>query len=159
MVGMDTTCRGFALASAILLAVPMAWAQQPRPETYIKWRQSVYQVMVWSSYRIRGNLDGQFNREDVLKAATILNAIANGGTGGLYPPGTEQGRGWHDTTVKPALFKDSARVRELAGNLGRETEELQRIARDAEPAALRSQYGRVTQACKACHDEFKVKDG
>lgn len=147
------------LAIVFLACSLSAHAQQPRPETYIKWRQSVYQVMVWSSYRIRSNLDAQFNRDDVLKAAAILNAIANGGTSGLYPPGTEQGRGWHDTTVKPALFKDSARVRELAGNLGRETEELLRVTRDAEPAAVRNQYGRVTQACKACHDEFKVKDG
>jgi cytochrome c556 len=148
-----------ALALASALTAPAATGQQARPETFIKWRQSVYQVMVWSSYRIRGNLDGQFNREDVIKAAGILNAIANGGTGGLYPAGTEQGRGWHDTTAKSALFKDTARVRELAGNLGREAEELLRLAREAEPAVVRSQYGRVTQACKACHDEFKVKDG
>lgn len=141
-----------------ILTTAQAHAQQPKPETYIKWRQSVYQVMVWSSYRIRSNLDGQFNREEVVKAAGILNELANGGVGGLYPPGSEQGRGWHDTTAKPALFKDGARVRELALQLGKETEELARMAQSAEPANLRSQYGRVSQACKACHEEFKLRE-
>jgi ABC-type glycerol-3-phosphate transport system permease component len=55
-------------------AVP-AVAQQTRPETYIKWRQSVYQVMVWNAARIRNNLDGpQYSREEVVKAAGLISA-------------------------------------------------------------------------------------
>jgi cytochrome c556 len=145
-----------ALAT-LLLSLP-ALAQQARPETFIKWRQSAYQVLVWNSYRIRSSLEGQYNRDDVIKAATIINALANGGLGGLYPAGTDQGKGWRDTTVKPELFHDGARVRELAGRFGREAEDLLKVAGSGDAAAVKAQYGRLSQSCKGCHEEFKVKE-
>ena len=105
------------LVAAALSAAASAIAQQaPKPETVIKWRQSVYQVLAWNSSRIKANVDGQFNREEVVRAANSTAAIANSGLGALYAPGTEQGKGWHDTNAKPEIFKDK-KVGELAGNL------------------------------------------
>jgi cytochrome c556 len=151
--------RIFLGGAATVLACLPAIAQQARPETYIKWRQSVYQVMVWNAARIRDNLEGtQYNREEVVKAARLLSDLANGGIGGLFPAGTEKGRGWRDTTARPELFRDTARIRELAGNFAREADELLKVATNADADAVKIQYGRVTQSCKACHDEFKVKE-
>jgi cytochrome c556 len=70
-----------------------------------------------------------------------------------------KGKGWRDTAVKPELFRDTARVRELAGSFSREADELLKLATGADAAAVKAQYGRLTQACKACHEEFKFKDG
>lgn len=147
-----------AVALATLLVSLPTLAQQAKPETFIKWRQSAYQVLVWNSYRIRSNLEGQYNRDDVIKAAAIINALANGGLGSLYPAGTDKGKGWRDTTVKPELFHDSARVKELAGNFGREAEELLKVAGSGDAAAVKAQYGRLSQSCKGCHEEFKLKE-
>lgn len=149
--------RNSIVLATLLISLP-ALAQQAKPETFIKWRQSAYQVLVWNSYRIRSNLEGQYNRDDVIKAATIINALANGGLGGLYPAGTDKGKGWRDTTVKPELFHDGARVKELAGNFGREAEELLKVAGSGDAAAVKTQYGKLSQSCKGCHEEFKVKE-
>jgi hypothetical protein len=98
-----------ALAIGVILSVAPVTpvqAQQVRVETFIKWRQSAYQVMSWCTSRIRANMEGQFNRDEVVKAAILLNALANSGMSGLYPPGTESGSGWHETTARPDIFRN-----------------------------------------------------
>lgn len=150
---------GALLAGVLLLSNLPAMAQQTKPETLIKWRQSVYQVMVWNMSRIRNNLDGpSFNRDEVVRASGTLANLAGTGIGSLFAPGTENGSGWKSTTVKPELFRNPQLAGELSAGLVRETAELARLATASDPAAIRSQYSKVGQACKACHDEFKVKE-
>lgn len=149
----------FLIAVALSITAS-AFAQQaaPKPETVIKWRQSVYQVLAWNSSRIKANVDGQFNREEVVRAANSTAAIANSGLGALYAAGTEQGKGWHDTSAKPEVFKDGKKVGDLAGNFVREANELAKIAANGDQAAVKAQFGKLGQTCKACHDDYKVKD-
>ena len=150
---------GALLTSALLLCSFPAMAQQTKPETLIKWRQSVYQVMVWNMSRIRNNLDGpSFNRDEFARAASTLANLAGTGIGSLFAPGTENGSGWKSTTVKPELFRNPQLAGELSAALVRETGELARLATASDQAAIRSQYSTVGQACKACHDEYKVKE-
>ena len=148
------------LVAVALSVTASAFAQQaaPKPETVIKWRQSVYQVLAWNSSRIKANVDGQFNREEVVRAANSTAAIANSGLGALYAAGTEQGKGWHDTSAKPEIFKDGKKVGDLAGNFVREANELAKIAANGDQAAVKAQFGKLGQTCKACHDDYKVKD-
>jgi cytochrome c556 len=147
------------LASAVLAVLTLttaAWAQQgPRPEQLIKWRQSAYQVIGWNSGRIKASLDGSYNKDEVVKAANAIASIANSGLGALFPPGTETGKGWHDTTVKPTLFTNGARAGELAGNFAREATQLAALAQAGDAAAVKEQYGKLTRTCKACHDDFR----
>lgn len=133
-------------------------AQQVRPETNIKWRQSAYQVMSWSTSRIRANVEGQFSRDEVIRAASLLNAFATAGMGGLYPPGSESGSGWHETTARPEIFRNPALAGERAGALAREAGTLLTIAQTADVAVIKQQYGKVIQACRACHDDFKIRE-
>lgn len=148
------------LVAVALSVTASAFAQQaaPKPETVIKWRQSVYQVLAWNSSRIKANVDGQFNREEVVRAANSTAAIANSGLGALYAAGTEQGKGWHDTSAKPEIFKDGKKVGDLAGNFVREANELAKVAVNGDQAAVKAQFGKLGQTCKACHDDYKVKD-
>jgi hypothetical protein len=84
---------------AAVLVVPLlaastgVFGQQaaPKPETLIKWRQSAYQVLGWSSSRIKASVEGQYNKEEVIKAANTIAVLANSGLGSLFAPGTEQG--------------------------------------------------------------------
>ena len=81
------------LAIGALAATATAMAQQgPKPEQLIKWRQSTYQVIAWNTGRIKANVDGQFNKEEVVKAANVIAALANANLGQLYAPGTATGR-------------------------------------------------------------------
>jgi len=147
------------LVALALTVTASAFAQQaPKPENIIKWRQSVYQVLAWNSGRIKANVEGQFNREEVVRAANSTAAIASSGLGALYAPGTEQGKGWHDTAAKPEIFKDGKKVGDLAANFIHEANELAKVAANGDQAAVKAQFGKLGQACKACHDDYKVKD-
>jgi cytochrome c556 len=147
------------VALAVIAASASAFAQQgPKPEALIKWRQSAFQVVAWNSGRIKASLDGQYNKDEVQKAANTIAAVANSGLGALFAPGTEQGKGWHDTSAKPELFKDSKHFAELGANFGKEANELASIAGGGDVAAIKTQYGKLTRTCKACHDDFKSKE-
>lgn len=155
---MNKPVKSLLLLAVFVSANALAQQAPPKPETLIKWRQSVYQVLAWNNARIKANIEGQFNKEDVLKVANSTAAIANAGLGALYAAGTEQGKGWHDTAVKPELFSDGKRAGELAGNFVKEANELARIAAAGDAAAVKAQFGKLQGTCKACHDDFKKKD-
>jgi cytochrome c556 len=140
----------FALSSAVLAQV--------KPEQQIKWRQSVMQVQSWSMARVKANVEGTYNKDQVIQAANLLQATANGGLGSLFPAGTEKGSGWHETRAKPEMFTDGDKVRELAGAFAKEANELAKVAASGDAAAVKAQFGKVGQACKGCHDKFQAEE-
>jgi len=147
------------VALAVIAASASALAQQgPKPENLIKWRQSAFQIVAWNSGRIKASLDGQYNKDEVLRAANTIAAVANSGLGALFAPGSEQGKGWHETSAKPEVFKDTKHFGELGANFAKEANELASLASGGDPAAIKTQYGKLTRTCKACHDDFKAKD-
>ena len=85
-----------------LIAVTLAGtaAAQTKPEDAIKFRQSGYAFMGWNMGRIKANVEGQYNKDEVIKAANAIQAIANSGMGALYLPGTDKGKGWEETRAK-----------------------------------------------------------
>jgi cytochrome c556 len=136
-----------------------ALAQQTKPETIIKWRQSAYQVITWNMSRIRNSIEGPvFDREEVIRSANVIATLANSGMGSLYRPDTETGTGWKETRVKPELFKNPQQTGELAGQFSKESTEMLRLASTADVSTLRSQYTKLSRTCRACHDEFKIKE-
>ncbi|MFT3857185.1 MAG: cytochrome c [Aquabacterium sp.] len=147
-----------ALGAAMLLAAGVATAQQaPKPEQLIKWRQSAYQVLAWNTGRVKANVEGTYNKDEVIKAANTIAAIANSGLGSLYAPGTETGKGWKETAVKPELFTDK-KAGEVAGAFNKEANELAKVAQLGDVAAVKAQLGKLQGTCKACHDDFRKKD-
>lgn len=150
------------IGGSILAASAGVYAQQApaKPEALIKWRQSVFQVIGWTSGRVKLALDAAtYDKEEVVKAATALAAVANSGIGALFASGTEQGKGWHDTTAKAELFVPGSKAGEYAASLARETNELVKVANSSsDVAAVKAQFGKVTATCKTCHDDFRRKD-
>lgn len=68
----------FKLAVAMLslsLAAGSAVAQV-KPDDAIKFRQSGFTFMAWNMARIKANVDGTYNKEEVIKAANAIQAIA-----------------------------------------------------------------------------------
>ena len=144
----------FAL-SAVMLAGSAA--AQVKTEDAIKWRQSAYSTMGWSMSRIKANVDGQFNKDDVIKAANVLQAIANSGMGVLYPAGSDHGKGWDETRVKPEFFSNPEGVKKVAMDFNREANELAKVAAGGDVAAVKAQFQKLGGTCKACHDDFRRK--
>ena len=145
------------LVAGLALGIAAGAYAQAKPEQQIKWRQSVMQVQGWSMARIKANVEGTYNKDQVIQAANILQATANGGMGSLYTAGTDKGSGWHETKVKPEFFTEGDKVRELAGAFNKEANELAKVAATGDAAAVKAQFGKVGQACKGCHDKFRVE--
>lgn len=147
------------LAILAFTATSATFAQQaPKPEQIIKWRQSVYQVLAWNNGRIKASVEGTYNKDEVIRAANAIAAIANSGLGALYPAGTETGKGWRETTVKPELFTDTAKAGEAARKFVTESNELAKVAATGDAAAVKVAFGKLGATCKGCHDDFRKKD-
>ncbi len=142
-----------------LIAVSLAGsaAAQLKPEDAIKFRQSGYAFMAWNMGRIKASVEGQFNKDEVIKAANAIQAIANSGMGALYPAGSDHGTGWEKTRVKPEFFTNKEGVAKVAMAFNKEANEMAKVAAAGDAAAVREQFGKLGATCKACHDDFKIK--
>ena len=142
-----------------LLAITLTGtaAAQMKPEDAIKFRQSGYGFMAWNMARIKMNVEGTYNKEEVIKAATAIQAIANSGMGALYPAGTDKGTGWEPTRVKPEFFTNKEGVGKVAMAFNKEANEMAKIAAAGDVAAIKAQFGKLNDTCKGCHDDFKTK--
>ena len=150
--------RKIVIAAVLAALAGSALAQQSlKPEEMIKLRKAGYGFMSWNMGKIKANLDGSFNKEQTAAAANAVAAIANSGMGALFGPGTDKDVGDQKTRAKPELFmpQNQDKLRELAMNLGREANELARVAAAGDAAAIRTQFGKTGATCKACHDEFR----
>jgi cytochrome c556 len=148
-----------ALAAAGVFVAAAAMAQQgPKPEDLIAARQAGYKFMAWNTGRIKANVEGTYNKDEVVKAANAIAGIANSGMGALYVPGTEKGRGFHDTHAKPEVFTDKEGVAKVAIAFTKEANEMAKVAATGDAAAAKAQLGKLVEACKACHKDYRVEE-
>ena len=145
--------------ATVLSASALALAQQaPKPENLIKWRQSAFQLIAWNTGRIKANVEGTYNKDEVVRSANTLAALSKSGIETLFAPGTEQGKGWHDTAARAEVFSNNKHFLELAQNFSTEANNVANLAATGDQAAVKVEYGKLTKTCKACHDDFKSKD-
>ena len=130
-------------------------AQQLKPEEMIKTRKANFTVMSWNMAKIKANLDGNFDKDQVEAAANTVAAVAGSGWSVLFAPGTDKDIGGERTRVKPEFFQQPDKVRELGLNFRKEASELARVAAPGDKAAVQAQFGKTGAACKACHDDFR----
>ena len=128
-----------------------------KAEDQIRWRQSAYHTMAWNMGRIKANVEGTYNKDQVVEAANVVQAIANSKMGALFQPGTDKGKGWKETRVKPEFFKPESKdeLGKLAGAYNKEANEMAKVAATGNAAAVKAQFGKLGESCKACHDKFR----
>jgi cytochrome c556 len=146
-----------------LLTVSLAGtaAAQMKPDDAIKFRQSGYTFMSWNMGKLKGMLvdnPASFNKDQAIAAANVIAATANSGMSALYVPGSDKGKGWKETRVKPELFTDKEGVAKVAMAFNKEANELAKVAATGDAAALKVQFGKVGETCKGCHDKFRQED-
>lgn len=149
----------FASSAVGLVAIAIASsavAANLKPEEQIQTRQAGYAFMGWNMGKIKANLDGDYNADQVSAAANAIAAIANSGMGALYAPGTEKDIGDVKTYVKPEFFQNMEDVGTIARNFNSAANKMAEVAAGGEPAAVRAAFGDVGAACKACHDKYRA---
>jgi cytochrome c556 len=146
------------VAGLTLAAITGTALAQAKPEDLIRFRQAGYRFMAWNMGKIKANIDGQYNKDQVIAAANVVAAIANSGMGALYAPGTDKGTGFHETHVKPELFTDKEGVGKVAKAFNMEANEMAKVAATGDAAAVKAQFGKLGETCKGCHDKFRKED-
>lgn len=146
------------LLSLLALTVTGTAVAQVKPEDAIKFRQSGYAFMAWNMQRIKMNVEGgTFNKDEVVKAANAIQAIANSGMGALYLPGTDKGTGWEPTRAKANIWTEKEKLGKVATEFNKEANEMAKVAATGDAAAVGVQLGKLGGTCKGCHDDFKAK--
>jgi cytochrome c556 len=153
----------FARAAFGILALSLSTfaSAQMKPEDMIKTRQSGYTFMAWNMGKIKAQVvDGAvpYNKDQVANAANLIAATANSGMGALYAPGTDKGKGWKETRLKPEFFKEQEEVGKIATNFVQQANKLQQVAAAGDQAAIKAQFGEVGKACKSCHDKYRIEE-
>jgi len=129
-----------------------------KTEDQIRWRQSAYHTMAWSVQRIKANVEGTYNKDQVIEAANVIQAIANSKMGALYQPGSDKGKGWKETRLKSEFFTDKDTLGKVAGNFGQQANEMAKVAATGDAAAVKAQFGKLGEACKGCHEKFRAEE-
>lgn len=130
---------------------------QVKPEEAIKFRQSGYAFMAWNMQRIKANVEGKFDKDEVVKSANAIQAVANSGMGALYVPGTDKGTGWETTRAKPEIWADKEKLGKVAVSFNKEANEMAKVAATGNVDAIKEQFGKLGATCKSCHDDFRAK--
>ena len=144
-----------AIALGIIsLTLASAASAQVKPEDQIKFRQAGYSFMSWNMGKIKANLEGEFNAQQVQAAANAIAGIAGSGMGALYGPGTEKDIGDVKTRVKP---EEMPNVGKLATDFNNAAANLAKVAATGDKAAVQKAFGETGATCKACHDKYRME--
>jgi cytochrome c556 len=146
-----------ALAALTFTVASGAQASGVKPEDMIKFRKASYNFMAWNMGKIKSNLEGDFDKAVVANAAGAIAAVANSGMGALYAPGTDKNIGNEKTRLKSEFFKEPDKVREIAMNFNKQANELAKVAAAGNAIDIQTQFAKLGDSCKACHERYRAK--
>jgi cytochrome c556 len=150
----------FAMAVLTVAVSGAAFAGQAEDQQ-VKFRQSAYSFAAWNCAKIKSQVvehPETFNKDQVIAAANSVAAVANSGLGALYGAGTDQATGWKKSRLKPEFFDKQDEVKKVALAFNKEANELAKVAATGDIAAIKTQFGKLGETCKSCHDSFRVKE-
>lgn len=141
---------GFASAS---------FAQQPpsKAEQSAKYRQSVYQVIVWNFGPMAGAVQGKMPYDkdafakQAARVATLTPMLAEG-FAVESPTAPERPKG-----AKASIWTSKAEFDKLMQDLVTKSAALAEVAKSGDLAKIKPAFGEVGQSCKACHDKFRAE--
>jgi len=139
--------------------VPISHADQAAANN-IKYRQSGMMFMRWNMGVIKHNVIKEpqnYNKQAVIEAANVLEAITHSGMFKLFTPDTANGSGWKATRAKPALFTHPAKVKHHVEKVRLESRELAEVVQSGDINKIKRQFKNLLNSCKACHKDFRAK--
>jgi cytochrome c556 len=141
------SCMGAAIA------FPVA-AQYAKPEDAVKYRKAALTVMSNHMGRINTQLKSPTPNVQIIQSSAQVAETMSKLPWDAFGPNTELVT---DTRALPALFKNEAKVRELAEKMQQEVAKLNAVAKTGDVTAIRTQFGVTAKACDNCHDDYRAK--
>jgi len=143
-----------AIAALVVATVALpALSQQMKAENQVKYRRAAYQLMNLNF----GSLDAMaenkkpFNKDEAARNAEFVALLATVPKG-FFGEGTDK-----DTRAKPEIWKNRPDFDAKMDKMVSEAQKLPAVVRAGDMGAFKKQVHDVNEACKACHDEYRVK--
>lgn len=139
--------------TAALLAVTLNAGAQIKPEDAVHYRQGVYTALGWNFGPMAGMVKGEIPfdaKAFALRAERVafLSTLPLEG----FIPGSRVGK----TEAKAEIWDNMDDFKSKLETLQTESAKLAEVAKTATALdAVKPQFGKVGQACKDCHDEYK----
>ena len=143
-----------AIAAAFLAATAFSvQAQQVKVEDQIKYRRAAYTLMGlnFGSLGAMAQDKKPYNQEEATRNADFV-AMLSTVPRNYFGEGTDK-----DTKAKPEIWSHRADFDAKMDKMVGEAQKLPAAVRAGDMAAFKKQVGDVSSACKACHDEYRLK--
>lgn len=141
------------IAAGAAIAWPVA-AQYAKPEDAVKYRKAAFTVMNSHMGRIFAQLKSPTPNMQVIQSSAQTVESMSKLPWDAFAPSTEL---VVDTRALPALFKNEAKIKDLAQKMQEEVSKLNTVAKTGDAAAVRTQFNAVAKSCDNCHDDFRAK--
>ena len=146
-------CAGMAVSATAHTESP---AGGPKPEHYVKYRQSVFTLIRWNFGPMVAVVKGQAPYDSArfsaqaARVAALAPMIAEG-----FHPST---KGAKKTEAKDDIYANPAEFNRLAKDLETASANLARVAQGGNLEQIKPAFMATSKACGACHDKFKMED-
>jgi cytochrome c556 len=140
-----------AAVTGIMTALPAA-AQFAKPVDAIKYRKSAFTLMSNHFGRIGAMVNGKapFDPKAAkanIEIATMMSKLPYV----AFIDGTDKG----ETRAKPEIWAEMDKFKAAASTMQDEMAKLNAATKTGSLDAIKAQFGKVGQACKACHDNYR----
>jgi len=145
--------RKSAIAAVILAATAVAAQAQVKLEDQIKYRRAAYTLMSlnFGSLGAMAQDKKPFNKDEAIRNADFV-AMLSTVPKQYFGEGTDK-----DTKAKPEIWTNRADFDAKMDKMVGEAQKLPAAVRAGDMAAFKKQVGDTGAACKACHDDYRLK--
>ena len=146
--------RKSAIAAVILAATAVATqAQQVKLEDQVKYRRAAYTLMSlnFGSLGAMAQDKKPFNKDEAIRNAEFVAMLCTVPKQ-YFGEGTDK-----DTKAKPEIWTNRADFDAKMDKMVSEAQKLPAVVRAGDMAAFKKQVGDTGAACKACHDDYRLK--
>jgi cytochrome c556 len=154
---MNKKSLGISLAGGILGLglLTVVSAAGPKPEEAVDYRQSVYTVIGWNFKPIGAMIKGEipFDAAAVARHAQYVELMSKAALEG-FPKGSGPDA-VKDTEAKAEIWTNADKFETAMNNFQQEATKLAEVAKGRDEAAIKAQFGKTAETCKACHKEFR----
>ena len=132
-----------------------ASAANQKPEDVVEYRQSVYTIIGWNFKPIGAMVKGEvpFDAAAVARHAQYIEMMSK-----AAPEGFSKGTGpdvVKNTEAKPEIWTKWSEFETKMTNFQQEAAKLAETAKGGDEKAIKAQFGKTAETCKACHKEFR----
>ena len=140
------------LGASILTAVQAA---DPKPQDVVDYRKAVYTVVGWNFKPIGAMMKGEipFDAAAVARHAQYVEMMSKTAIAG-FPKGSGPDA-VKNTEAKPEIWAKSSEFDTKMKDFQQEAAKLSEVAKGGDEKAIKAQFGKTAETCKACHKEFR----